>query len=184
MFFYTANSDFAGPNNPDLTVVSPGFLGQVRTVTSKDSSGNDDGGIKVQICLYNATGAALTKGGVYVIQHTNVQGQTPQVQTPGAVSGVPRLIAVATSATAAAVCDWFDVAGDVDALVDGSGSAVTAGNNLKVAPGTNALALIQDTGSGASNETASTLAVSTAAVSTSNVLTRVKFYGLARVVNT
>jgi hypothetical protein len=107
-----------------------------------DSTGARTGKVGIEVRLYNATGGALTKNAVYMLNYSGNPATSPQV-IACATSTPTRFLVVAKEAVATASWGWFCVAGWTDALVDGT-TDVAVGDFLKLTSGTSATAFIKD----------------------------------------
>jgi hypothetical protein len=116
--------------------------GATRVAHYLDSTGARTGKWAREMRLYNATGGALTKNAVYMLNYTGVPSTSPQV-IACATSTPTRQLVVAKEAVAIASWGWFAVAGWTDALVDGT-TDVAISDFLKLTSGTSATAFIKD----------------------------------------
>lgn len=96
-----------------------------------------------EMLVYNATGGPLVANACYVIAYSGTEDQSPQVIVAAAVASVRRRLAVATEAAAAGAYTWVVIQGNYPVRCDGT-TDIAAGEFLKLAPGTDADALIRD----------------------------------------
>lgn len=154
-------------------------LGQVRMCASQDA-GSNTGLWWMEVYAYNATGGALTANGCYVLSYDGDEENNPKVIVAAATATVQRFLCVATAATATADYGWVVVEGYYSVRCDGT-TDIAKDDFLKLAPGTDADALIKD----GTAETISSVAIAREAFATDangNVLCYI--LGARKIINT
>jgi hypothetical protein len=146
--------------------------GQVRLVSYTTSAGVETNEPQRQVRLFNDTGAACVKGGVYMVGFDATEEQNPKIEVCAAVT-VNRQLVVAVEATADQTWGWFAYAAYVDALVDGDTTDISAGDYLKIVAGTNPDAFIDDS----TSRTADSAAIAMEANTGTQALTKVFLFG-------
>jgi hypothetical protein len=111
-------------------------LGQIRM---RETSGLP----RWEILAYNGTGGALVANACYVLSYDGDEETNPKIITAAAVASVRRLLCVATAATADTAIDWVVIEGYYSVRCDGT-TNIAKDDFLKLAPGTDADALIKD----------------------------------------
>lgn len=96
-----------------------------------------------EMLVYNATGGAMVANACYVIGYDGDEEFNPQAIVAAAVASVRRRLCVATEAAASGAYTKVVIAGNYSVRCDGT-TDIAKDEFLKLAPGTDADALIRD----------------------------------------
>lgn len=95
-----------------------------------------------KVFAYNATGGVLTPNAVYILTYDGDEETNPKIIACAAIANVPRMVCVATAATADATAGWVVVRGYYTASCNGT---IAKDDYLAVKTGTDTDSFVVDT---------------------------------------